>query len=105
MEGALDWIVVKVVVRERSEWLGDEKVLPPPIVLLCPVSALERPERIVSLLVATVGAVDLLLFARRRWLPEPASSTEVKLSLERGVTGLEKERCPLPLALKWPDSG
>jgi hypothetical protein len=46
------------------------------------------------------------------------SSADVKLSAERGVTGLEKERCgsvplalllllPLlvPLPLTWPDSG
>lgn len=60
-DGALDCIVVKVVVRERSEWLGEEKVLPPPSVL--PV-ALDLAECTVSTLVATVGAVDLLLLCK-----------------------------------------
>ena len=46
---------------DRSEWFGDEKVLPPPMVLLFPVSALDLPELTVSGFVATVGAVDLLL--------------------------------------------
>ena len=44
MDGAVDCMVVKVVVRERSDWLGDENVLLPPIVLLMPVSALDLPE-------------------------------------------------------------
>ena len=93
--------------RERSEWFGEENVLPPPIVVLFPVSAFDLPEWTVSGLVATVGAVDLLLFAKARRCPEPPSSTDEKLSFDRGVTGLEKERrpLPLPLPLKWPDSG
>lgn len=63
LDGAVDWIVVRVVVKDRSEWLGEEKVLPPPIVLLLPVSAFDLDEWTVSGFVATVGAVDLLLFA------------------------------------------
>jgi hypothetical protein len=56
-------MVVRVVVSDRSEWLGDEKVLPPPNVVAFPVSAFDLPELTVSEFVATVGAVDLLLFA------------------------------------------
>jgi hypothetical protein len=62
-EGALDCIVVKVVVRECSDPCGEEKVLPPPTKLLVPVSAFDRAEWTVSGTVATVGAVDLLLFS------------------------------------------
>lgn len=107
-EGAVDCIVVRVVVSERSEWFGDEKVLLLPR-LLKPVSALDLPEWTVSGLVATVGAVDLLLLASARcWSASWASSADVKLSAERGVTGLEKERrlpFAFPLLLTWPDSG
>lgn len=98
-------MVVNVVVRDRSEWLGDENVLPPPTVLLFPVSAFDRSECTVPGCVATVGAVDLLLFASTVRRPEPVSSADVKLSRDRGVTGLLKERCPLPFPLTWPDSG
>ena len=106
-EGAVDWIVVRVVVSECSEALGDEKVLPPPIRWLLPVSALERAECSVSGMVATVGAVDLLLLARARCWSSAASSTEVKLSLERarGVSGVEKERWAGALAVTTADSG
>lgn len=110
LEGAVDCMVVNVVVRERSEWFGDEKVLLLPR-LLKPVSAFDLPEWTVSACVATVGAVDLLLFASARcWLASLLSSTDVKLSVERGVTGLEKERrlpfaFPLAFPLTWPDSG
>ena len=107
-EGAVDCIVVRVVVRERSEWFGDEKVLLLPK-LLKPVSALDLPELTVPAWVATVGAVDLLLFASARcWSASLLSSTDVKLSAERGVTRLEKEvRLPFvfPLPLTVPDSG
>jgi hypothetical protein len=93
LEGALDCIVVKVVVSERSEWFGEENVLPPPTVLLFPVSALDLPECTVSGCVATVGAVDLLLLASGWRRPDPGSSADVKLSFaDRGVTGLPKER-------------
>jgi hypothetical protein len=92
-DGALDCMVVRVVVRECSEPLGDEKVLPPPIIWLPPaVSVLERAERTVSGTVATVGAVDLLLLARARCCSETPSSAEVKLSFDRGVSGVSKER-------------
>lgn len=70
MDGAADCIVVRVVVKERTDGVGDEKVLPsppptpfelnaPPAVTL--VSAFEYPasELIVSGLVDTVGAADL----------------------------------------------
>ena len=43
-DGAVDWMVVSVVVRERSEWFGDENVLPPPIGLLLRVSAFDLAE-------------------------------------------------------------
>ena len=63
-------MVVRVVVRLRSEWLGELNVLflspsreerPPPTVFEVPV--LEKPasECMVSGLVANVGAADLLL--------------------------------------------
>lgn len=70
MDGAADCIVVKVVVKERTDGVGDEKVLPsppptpfelkaPPAVIV--VSAFEYPasELIVSGFVDTVGAADL----------------------------------------------
>lgn len=61
--------------------------------------ALDLPECTVSTLVATVGAVDLLLLYNGSWR-EAASSTEVKLSRECGEPGVEKERWPgLPLLL------
>lgn len=104
LEGALDWMVVNVVVRERSEWFGDENVLPPPTVWLLPVSALDLMECTVSGFVATVGAVDLLL-AIGRWCARPPSSTDVKLPLERGETEVAKESRPLAWLLKRPDSG
>lgn len=94
-------MVVNVVVSDRSEWFGDEKVLPSPTVLLFPVSAFDLPECTVSGCVATVGAVDLLLFASGWRRPDPGSSTDVKLSFaERGVTGLLKERCPCGVLLR-----
>jgi hypothetical protein len=90
-------MVVNVVVSERSEWFGDENVLPPPTVLLFPVSAFDLPECTVPGCVATVGAVDWLLFAKACMRPVPASDADVKLSFtDRGVTGLLKERWPLP---------
>lgn len=71
LPGEADWMVVRVVVKERCDWFGLEKVLfppapsvenaPPAVVavkaLLCPASLCT-----VSELVATVGAADLLLF-------------------------------------------
>ena len=70
VEGAADWMVVRVVVKERTEGAGEEKVLPspPPLELRAPpavdlVPALEWAvsEFKVSGSVATVGAADLLL--------------------------------------------
>ena len=61
-EGAVDCMVVRVVVSECSEPLGDEKVLPP-LLLVLPVSAFDRCECSVSGMVATVGAFDRVLFA------------------------------------------
>lgn len=90
-EGALDCMVVKVVVRECSEPLGDEKVLPP-FWLVLPVSAFDRVECTVSGMVATVGAFDLVLLACWRCCAAAASSADVKLSCECGVSGVEKER-------------
>jgi hypothetical protein len=84
-------MVVKVVVRECSEPLGDEKVLPP-FWLVLPVSAFERCECTVSGIVATVGALDLVLLACWRCCAAAASSADVKLSWECGVSGVEKER-------------
>ena len=67
----MDWMVVSVVVRERTDGVGEENVLPspppfsfelmaPPVVAV--VSAFEYPvsELTVSGLVDTVGAIDLL---------------------------------------------
>ena len=68
MEGAADCTVVKVVVNDRTEGAGEEKVLPspPPCVLISPppvanVPAFEYPasEIAVSPFVETVGAFDL----------------------------------------------
>lgn len=69
-EGAADWIVVRVVVKERTEGAGEEKVLPsppplelkaPPAVALVPVFEWVVSEFTVSGFVESVGAVDLLL--------------------------------------------
>lgn len=71
LDGAADCIVVKVVVRDRTEGAGEEKVLPsppsrpaeltvPPTVAAVP--ALDfASELTVSGLVDSVGAADLLL--------------------------------------------
>ena len=88
----MDWIVVRVVVRECSEPWGEENVLPPLTKLLPPVSAFERVELSVSGSVATVGAVDLLLFSTRGGRSATVSSTDVQLALERGVAEVEMER-------------
>lgn len=76
-EGAVDCMVVRVVVRECSEPCGDEKVLPPLTKLLPPVSAFDRDEWTVSGTVATVGAVDLLLFSIACRCPAAGSSMDV----------------------------
>ena len=92
--------------RERSEWFGEEKVLPPPIVVLLRVSAFDLFELTVPGFVATVGAADFVLLAGARCWPALPSSTDVKLFVDRGVTGLEKETASLPAgALKVPDCG
>lgn len=85
-------MVVRVVVRECSEPWGEENVLPPVTKLLPPVSAFERVELSVSGSVATVGAVDLLLFSTRCGRSAAVSSTDVQLALERGVAEVETER-------------
>jgi len=70
-EGAADWMVVRVVVKERTEGAGDENVLPsppprplepkvPPAVVHVPAFECSASEWIVSRLVETVGAADLL---------------------------------------------
>ena len=76
LEGAADWMVVRVVVRERTEGAGDEKVLPsppvwplelrpPPTVTAVPAfeSTVGVSEMTVSFVVETVGALDFLLMA------------------------------------------
>jgi hypothetical protein len=85
-------MVVRVVVSECSEPWGEEKVLPPLTKLLPPVSAFERVEFRVSGRVATVGAVDLLLFSTPCRCPTAGSSSETELPLERGVAGVDTER-------------
>lgn len=71
-EGAADCIVVKVVVRDRTDGAGDEKVLPSralmpfeltvaPSVAVVPALEVAASEWTVSAFVARVGAVDLLL--------------------------------------------
>lgn len=117
-DGAVDCIVVRVVVKLRSEWLGEENVLlrpspsrllsPPPIVFEVP--ALEKPasEWIVSGFVARVGAADLLLRMGAVILPLESLYELVKLvASDRGVL---KDRRPLAVLLgpgrwRWPDSG
>jgi hypothetical protein len=77
LEGAEDWMVVRVVVRERTEGAADEKVLPspppielkwPPAVDLVPAFDCAVSEFKVSGFVATVGAADLLLIVGGCWL-------------------------------------
>ncbi len=72
-EGAADWMVVRVVVRERTEGAGEEKVLPspppfelsaPPAVDLVPAFDCAVSELTVSGFVARVGAADALPIVR-----------------------------------------
>lgn len=82
-------MVVRVVVKERTEGVGDEKVLPsppptplelkaPPAVIV--VSAFENPasELIVSGSVDTVGAADLFPIVGAGW-QSPESGSDVLL--------------------------
>lgn len=90
--GPMDWIVVSVVVRERTDGAGEEKVLSPPLreskppfaVRLVPVTDdamcdgafMERPP---SWSVDTVGAMDIAP-AVGGALPSPDERTEARLS-------------------------
>ena len=76
--GAVDCIVVSVVVIERTDGAGDEKVLPSPpprpleltarpAVAVVSVFECAVSELIVSGLVASVGAADLLLADGSCW--------------------------------------
>ena len=70
MDGAEDWIVVRVVVRERTECAGEEKLLSltaPPIVAAVPALDGAISEFTVSGFVDTVGAADLLLIVGAGW--------------------------------------
>lgn len=67
-DGAADCTVVKVVVNDRTDGAGDEKVLPspppytPPLpVTVVPVFEYPASDRAVSPFVDSVGAVDLAL--------------------------------------------
>ena len=63
-------MVVSVVVRERTECAGDEKVLSlatPPVVAVVPAFDGAISELTVSGFVDTVGAVDLLLMVGAGW--------------------------------------
>lgn len=103
VDGAVDWMVVSVVVKERSEWLGDENVLlpapsfelkPPTAVLLVPAFDCPASELMVPALVATVGAADLLLATGGlRSSPAPSSTAKLFRALDVGVI----ESCPLAL--------
>jgi hypothetical protein len=80
--GAMDWMVVRVVVRERTDGAGDEKVLSPPrrdsmppfAVLLVPARE-DAPcdaaatDRDVSCSVDMVGAIDRVVGGDR---PSPS---------------------------------
>ena len=81
LEGAVDCMVVSVVVRERIEWFGEENVLPsppsrqlvlkaPPAVALVPALECAASELMVSGIVLNVGAADLLS-AIGGWWPSP----------------------------------
>lgn len=71
-DGAADCTVVRVVVRDRTDGAGEEKVLPspPPLELMPPPAVADVPalENAVSDIVASpfverVGATDFLPFA------------------------------------------
>lgn len=113
MDGAVDWIVVRVVVSERTEGVGDEKVLPSPPPLLfelrapltvATVSAFEYAvsELMVSGFVDMVGAVDLLPMVGGG-CPSFESGSENLLCdgetslMLRPDGGVWKERWPLPV--------
>ena len=94
--GPIDWIVVSVVVRDRTEGAGDEKVLSPPLresrppvaVRLVPATEeamwdgalMEWPP---SWSVDTVGAMDVAP-AVRGALPSPDELCEARLSVTEG---------------------
>ena len=77
LEGAADWTVVRVVVRERREGAGEVKVLPspppiplltaPPAVAMVPGFEFCPSEVVVSGLVETVGATDFWPMMEACW--------------------------------------
>ena len=76
LDGAADWTVVRVVVRERTDGAGEEKVLPspPPRVLTPPPTVTNVPafeyaasDIVVSPFVESVGAADFALAAGSCW--------------------------------------
>ena len=91
-EGAVDCIVVRVVVRERSEGAGDENVLPPPPVV-APVRPPDDPA-LDDLVVVSglVDEVDGLLLSADGGPDFPLTSMEEKLPVRPGA-GVEMERC------------
>jgi hypothetical protein len=85
VEGAVDCMVVRVVVRERSDGAGDENVLPPPAVT--PVRPSDDPALddlvVVSGLVERVGAADLLLKGGALWLSADGGGDSLPPTEER----------------------
>ena len=109
--GAADWMVVRVVVRERTEGAGEEKVLPSPPawwaeaavpapVVVVPVLDCAASECVVPGFVETVGATDL--FPGGNWDPSWDTGRELRLCdgepsrQLRPDGGVENERWPRP---------
>ena len=122
--GAADWIVVNVVVRERTEGVGEEKVLPsppkpwelraPPFVVAVPAFDWAASECVVSAFVETVGAADLEL-AEKCWSSletgrEPLLWAAESVSPAFSDGGVANDRwppldadsaCRVPFVLDW----
>lgn len=112
---ATDWTVVRVVVRERTEGAGEEKVLlMPPSVLaaVALVPALDPAASLiaVSAVVESVGGLETA-FLPKEWCSSGDACSDSLLSEGRLMRdadsdrGVEKDRLPLTAGAGRPDSG
>ena len=105
LDGADDCMVVSVVVRERTECVGDEKLLSltaPPVVIVVPALEGAVSELSVSGLVDTVGAADLVLLVGAGWPSLEAGRDSLlcdgeTLLILRPDGGVWNDKCLFPL--------